>query len=164
MNLFLNRTDLARYFDWAVNLFVVKTGATCLVMAFILTIGGGLQPYTQSMVTMMAHHAWLGTAPEGHIRVYSCIDDRAIDRLTIVGNTNPCPDSQVSIASIEEASSASTQYFQQTLLIFYFMCLLLTTIWVGLTSKALSAYTSALLHRFKQASSREKLCKHRFEH
>lgn len=139
MNISLNRTDLARYFDWAVNLFIIKTGTTCVILSFIFVFTGGLQAYTQSIVTMVANAAWLGSAPEGHIRIYSCDDGRAIDRLTIVGNTNPCPNSDVSIISIEESASYSTKTFQHVFLIFYFVGLLSTIIWVGLTSKSFEA-------------------------
>ncbi len=137
MNSKINRIQLAHYFHRAVQFFVVKTGATCLVTAFVLTIGGGLQAYTQQKVTMVASAAWLGSAPEGHIRIYACDDGSPIDRLTIVGNTTPCPGSEVSIISIEDSAKASTRYFQRTLLDFYFMCLLLTIGWTMLSSGTL---------------------------
>lgn len=156
MDISLSRTQLVQLLNGFVHFFIVKTGATLLIVGFLFTIGGGLQTYTQGLVTMVAHSAWLGTAPEGHIRVYSCTDGLAIDRLTIVGNTNPCPESEVTMISIEESAKASTQYFQQILLFFYLMSLVLTITWTALTTKHCCAYVSEIFNNVKASLSRRK--------
>ncbi|WCZ04702.1 hypothetical protein [Vibrio parahaemolyticus] len=73
-----------------------------------------------------------------------------------MGDTNPCPESEVSIVSIEESASASTQYFQQTLLIFYFMCLALTGFWTTLTTKQFDTNASVLFNKVKRSLSSRK--------
>lgn len=150
MNISLNRTHLARCFHWMVDLFIVKTGATCVILALIFTLSGGLQTYTQSLVTIVAKAAWLGTAPDGHIRVYSCTNGTPIDRLTIVGNTNPCPESEVTTLSIEESARYSAERLQQVLLSVYFAGLFFAVLWSAPFSTVMAKLKRLLLHRKKE--------------
>ncbi|WP_447401318.1 hypothetical protein [Vibrio harveyi] len=51
--------------------------------------------YNQGSVTAVTEAAWLGKAEKGQIRIFECTDGTPIDRATIVGNANPCPNSEV---------------------------------------------------------------------
>ncbi|APP09092.1 hypothetical protein [Vibrio harveyi] len=65
--------------------------------------------YNQGSVTAVTEAAWLGKAEKGQIRIFECTDGTPIDRATIVGNANPCPNSEVKTTSIADSARVTTQ-------------------------------------------------------
>ena len=65
--------------------------------------------YNQGSVTAVTEAAWLGKAEKGQIRIFECTDGTPIDRASIVGNANPCPNSEVKTTSIADSARVTTQ-------------------------------------------------------
>ncbi|MEG3223287.1 hypothetical protein PD716_21970 [Vibrio gigantis] len=65
--------------------------------------------YNQGSVTAVTEAAWLGKAEKGQILIFECTDGTPIDRASIVGHANPCPNSEVKSISIADSARATTQ-------------------------------------------------------
>ncbi|WP_340700610.1 hypothetical protein [Vibrio harveyi] len=88
--------------------------------------------YNQRLVTAVTQAAWLGKAEKGQIRIFECTDGTPIDRATIVGNANPCPNSQVKAISIADSARQTTQREREQMGLLYLSLVIISLLATGL--------------------------------
>ncbi|WP_139686229.1 hypothetical protein [Vibrio tasmaniensis] len=89
---------------------LIQTPAVLLLViaAYVLATDSHFN-HNQRIVTAVTQAAWLGKAEKGQIRIFECTDGTPIDRASIVGHANPCPNSEVKTTSIADSARVTTQ-------------------------------------------------------
>ena len=109
------------------KLFIVKTAVAALLLTIFDISTGAMRQEAVDLVSSASKVAWLGAAPEGYIRIYTCTDGSPIDR-NHVTNRPLCPASSVEAIPIEEAAEATYERLLISSFTFYLKSLILAAL------------------------------------
>lgn len=114
---------------------LIQTPAVLLLViaAYVLATDSHFN-HNQRIVTAVTQAAWLGKAEKGQIRIFECTDGTPIDRASIVGHANPCPNSEVKAISIADSALQTTQHEREQIGVLYLSLVIISLLVTSLFS------------------------------